>query len=208
MATIMRLTRTGRRNRPYYRIVVMDSRKRRDGRYIEKIGTYDPIKKDDNVKFSEERVQHWLGQGVQLSDTVRSILSNHGLLLKNHLNKTSFNDGIKKMELEKWEMAQAEKKKRKENSKKVKTEAKSDEKKEDDSKEESLEAKATDDSSSVEEKPVEAKSDAKDAEEKKEDSEVKEVEKKEVAPKEESNEEKDDKTNDNETEKETETEKD
>ncbi|MDA3871382.1 MAG: 30S ribosomal protein S16 [Candidatus Marinimicrobia bacterium] len=151
MATIMRLTRTGRRNRPYYRIVVMDSRKRRDGRYIEKIGTYDPIKKDDNVIISEERVQYWLNKGVQLSDTVKSMLSHKGILLKNYLEKSNLNDELKNQEIQKWETLQKEKAKQKEAFKKLKTEEKPIEKKKEEDKEDSIEQKETED------KKVEAK---------------------------------------------------
>jgi len=123
----------------------MDSRKRRDGRYIEKIGTYDPIKKDDNVIISEERVQYWLNEGVQLSDTVKSMLSHKGILLKNYLEKSNLNDELKNQEIQKWETLQKEKAKQKEAFKKLKTEEKSVEKKKEEDKENSIEQKETED---------------------------------------------------------------
>lgn len=148
----MRLTRTGRRNRPYYRIVVMDSRKRRDGRYIEKIGTYDPIKENDNIVLSEERVQYWLGEGVQLSDTVRSILSKNGILLKNHLEKTNLDDELKDQEVKKWEAVKKEKLKNA--SKTVEVKEKVEEKKVEEAG--SVEQKETEDVKPVEETVEEA----------------------------------------------------
>ena len=73
---VIRMARGGARNRPFYNIVVADSRCPRDGRYIEKIGTYDPLlpKGSERVKLVEERVKHWLGVGAQPteSEEVRS----------------------------------------------------------------------------------------------------------------------------------------
>ena len=73
MAVKIRLKRLGKIRAPYYRIVVADSRSPRDGRYIEKIGTYDSLLPKDSaerVKFVEERVKHWLGVGAQPTDRV------------------------------------------------------------------------------------------------------------------------------------------
>ena len=80
MATAIRLTRIGGKGRPFYRIVVMDSKKKRDGRYIELIGTYDPAKKQDKVVLKAERAKYWLSQGAQPSQTVRSVFKEKGLL--------------------------------------------------------------------------------------------------------------------------------
>ena len=75
MAVAIRLRREGSKNRPFYRIVVADSRKRRDGRFIEMIGTYDPLKKsDDNAVIDLAKVDAWLGKGAQASETVASII--------------------------------------------------------------------------------------------------------------------------------------
>lgn len=110
MAVRIRLTRMGRRNRPFYRIVVADARSRRDGKFIEQIGTYDPIKRqDENSTVKEDRVLYWLRQGAQPSDTVKKILSKAGIMLKWHLEGSNLSEDKKKLEIQKWEMAQAAK---------------------------------------------------------------------------------------------------
>ncbi len=73
MATVIRLTRMGRKKRPFYRIVVTDSRKRRDGGWIESIGYYNPLTEPEVVKFDEERLNYWLGVGAKMSDRVKKI---------------------------------------------------------------------------------------------------------------------------------------
>ena len=87
MAVKMRLRRMGRRNRPFYRVVVADSRHPRDGRFIEMVGHYDPLHDPAEVVIDEGKVMKWLDNGVELSDTVRSILSKEGLLKKWHESK-------------------------------------------------------------------------------------------------------------------------
>jgi small subunit ribosomal protein S16 len=74
MAVSIRLRREGTTNRPYYKIVVADSRSPRDGKFIEIIGTYDPKLKGDNSKIKIDRAEHWIARGAQPSDTVRSLL--------------------------------------------------------------------------------------------------------------------------------------
>jgi small subunit ribosomal protein S16 len=71
--TAIRLTRMGRKKRPFYRIVVTDSRKRRDGGWIESIGFYNPMKEDRNIELDEERLNYWIGVGAQMSDRVKKI---------------------------------------------------------------------------------------------------------------------------------------
>jgi small subunit ribosomal protein S16 len=72
----IRLARIGKKKRPFYRVVVMDKRKPRNGRTVEVVGTYDPLKKPAEIKLDAERVKFWLGRGAQPSDTVRSFLRN------------------------------------------------------------------------------------------------------------------------------------
>ncbi len=81
MAVVLRLKRIGRKNRPFYRICVMDKRVRRDGRAIEELGHYDPICPDKGKHFviNEERAIHWLKQGAQPSETVLSFLKERGI---------------------------------------------------------------------------------------------------------------------------------
>lgn len=74
MATVIRLRREGKKNRPFYRIVATDKRSPRDGRFIELLGTYDPNKTGTNYTLKSERVDYWLSVGAQPSDTVRDIL--------------------------------------------------------------------------------------------------------------------------------------
>lgn len=71
---VIRLTRVGTRNRPRYQVVVADSRKPRDGKYIENVGTYDPSPADSKVSLKFDRVQHWMSLGAKPSDTVRSLI--------------------------------------------------------------------------------------------------------------------------------------
>ena len=74
MAVSIRLRREGAKNRPYYKIVVTDSRSPRDGKFIEIIGTYDPKKTGHNSTLNVDRAQYWIDRGAQPSDTVRSLL--------------------------------------------------------------------------------------------------------------------------------------
>ena len=70
----IRLRRTGTTKRPYYRVVVADSRKPRDGRFVEVLGHYDPRRDPVVVKIDAERANYWMGKGAQPSETVRSLL--------------------------------------------------------------------------------------------------------------------------------------
>lgn len=83
MALAIRLSRGGRKKRPFYRIVVADKRMPRDGRYIEKLGTYNPLLNDDNanrVQLVEDRIKYWLEQGAQPSERVAIFLGKAGLI--------------------------------------------------------------------------------------------------------------------------------
>ncbi len=84
----LRLARQGRKKVPIYKIVATDSRSRRDGRYLESLGQYRPSNEPgQKVQIKEDRALYWLGVGAQPSDTVRSLLSGEGILLKWHLEK-------------------------------------------------------------------------------------------------------------------------
>jgi len=74
MAVRLRLTRLGAKKRPFYRVIVTDSRNRRDGRYLENLGTYDPMGEQTKFKLDLARVDYWLGVGAQPSDTVRDLI--------------------------------------------------------------------------------------------------------------------------------------
>jgi len=72
----IRLARIGKKKRPFYRVVVTEKTRPRNGRFVEIVGTYDPLKKPAVVEVNRERVEYWLGKGAQPSDTVRSLLRN------------------------------------------------------------------------------------------------------------------------------------
>ena len=82
MAVKIRLQRMGGKRKPFYRFVVMDSRNRRDGAYLDSLGSYNPITKPFKTEIDEEKVFMWLGRGAQLSEGARSILSKVGVLKK------------------------------------------------------------------------------------------------------------------------------
>jgi len=73
MATVIRLTRMGRKKRPFYRIAVTDSRKRRDGGWIELIGHYNPMNEEKTLVVDNERLDYWLSVGAKMSDRVKKI---------------------------------------------------------------------------------------------------------------------------------------
>lgn len=84
MSVKIRMRRMGSKRKPFYRLVVADSRMPRDGRFIEEVGFYNPLSDTDSVKLDEEKVFSWLQKGAQPSDTVRSLLSKAGLMKKYH----------------------------------------------------------------------------------------------------------------------------
>jgi len=73
---MIRLARMGKKKRPFYRVVVIEKTRPRNGRFVEIVGTYDPLKKPHAVELVNDRVEYWLGKGAQPSDTVRSFLRN------------------------------------------------------------------------------------------------------------------------------------
>ena len=82
MAVKLRLKRMGSKQKPFYRIVAADSRSPRDGRFIETVGTYNPILKENNITVDEEKAMKWLNNGAQPTDTVKNILSDAGIWAK------------------------------------------------------------------------------------------------------------------------------
>ncbi len=83
MPVRIRLARGGRKKRPFYRIVVASSEAPRDGRFIERIGTYNPLLEKAEVNINADRLQYWLQQGAEPTDTVRSLIRKHGVLAVN-----------------------------------------------------------------------------------------------------------------------------
>ena len=84
MATKMRLKRMGAKKAPFYRIVVADSRSPRDGKFIEKIVTYNPLTNPAEINIDEELAMKWLNNGAIPTDTVRALLSKNGIMKKFH----------------------------------------------------------------------------------------------------------------------------
>ena len=89
MAVKIRLKRMGSKKNPFYRVVVADSRSPRAGRFIETIGTYNPLLNPAEVSINEELALQWLANGAQPSDTVRNLLSQQGIMKKFHESKFS-----------------------------------------------------------------------------------------------------------------------
>ena len=89
MAVKIRLKRMGAKKTPFYRIVAADSRSPRDGRYIEVIGTYNPVTQPAAIQINEELALKWLQDGAKPSDTVRNLFSNQGIMEKFHNAKHS-----------------------------------------------------------------------------------------------------------------------
>lgn len=83
MSVKIRLTRMGTKKKPFYRVVVVDSRKKRDGAYIENLGIYHPREEEENkTKLNEERIRDWLSKGARPSHTVKVLLNKKGIQVK------------------------------------------------------------------------------------------------------------------------------
>jgi len=102
----------GKKKRPYYRIVAADSRAPRNGRFIELVGTYDPLIKPFQVELKEERVFHWLKNGAQPTQTVKNLFQRKGVWLRWDLMKNGADEAKIAEEFGKWELLQVEKEKR------------------------------------------------------------------------------------------------
>ena len=85
MATKIRLQRRGRKDYPFYQIIIADSRAPRDGKFIEKVGSYNPNTNPATITINFDRALYWLQVGAQPTDTTRNILSEEGVLMKKHL---------------------------------------------------------------------------------------------------------------------------
>ena len=104
MSTKIRLKRIGRRNRPFYRLIVIDSRKRRDGAAIEQVGWYNPIDSENSYQIKDDRILHWLGEGAIPSNAVKKIMKREGLALRWHLMQQGVDEKEIEKELKKWEL--------------------------------------------------------------------------------------------------------
>jgi len=100
MATRIRLQRRGKKNQPFYHIVIADGRAPRDGRFIEQIGTYNPLMNPSEVKIDFDRALYWVETGAVPSDTVRSILKREGVYLMKHLKGGIAKEAITQLDAE------------------------------------------------------------------------------------------------------------
>ena len=112
MATKIRLARFGRKKRPFFRIVVSDSRSPRNGRHIEKIGYYDPLTSPATVYLDKEKTLDWLKKGAVPTQTARNLMSQEGITLEFDMRKRGVSEEVIKEELQKFAFLREEKKKK------------------------------------------------------------------------------------------------
>jgi len=108
LATTIRLKRIGRRNRPFYRVVTMDSRNRRDGAAIEELGWYNPVDSEHSFKLKTDRIVHWLKEGAQPSKAAKKLMRRAGINHRWHLMKQGLEENELEKEMQKWELEHAE----------------------------------------------------------------------------------------------------
>lgn len=102
MATTIRLTRMGRKKRPFYRLVVLDSRKRRDGAYLANLGYYNPFTDPHEVELHAGEIIDWLGKGATVSDTAKSLLRSEGVLYQFSLVKQGLEEADVEARMAEW----------------------------------------------------------------------------------------------------------
>jgi small subunit ribosomal protein S16 len=107
VAVKLRLQRGGKKKQPIYRIVAADGRYKRDGRFLEKVGSYNPNTNPTTIEVKEPRIMYWLGVGAQPTDTVRNLLSRKGIMLKWHMQKKGKDEATIAAEFEKWQAMQS-----------------------------------------------------------------------------------------------------
>ena len=158
MATKIRLKRIGRRNRPFYRIIIIDSRKRRDGSAIEQVGWYNPIEsnKEKNYNLKEDKILEWLKLGAQVTDPVNKLMKRSGLAYRWHLMKQGLTEKEIDKAIEKW---------KKERDKVIQDRIKANKAKIENAKAEKAAAKVSEEAPAEEEKAEEAPAEEEKAEE-------------------------------------------
>lgn len=114
MAVKLRLRRMGKKKQPFYRIVATDSRVARDGKYIEKIGYYNPVNNPPELIINDEKALLWLNRGAIPTDTVKNLFSSKGIMLRFHLMKNGIEQDKIDEDMKKWELLQIERQKREE----------------------------------------------------------------------------------------------
>ena len=109
MSVKIRLQRMGKKKQPIYKIVAVDSRVKRDGRFIDAVGLYNPSTNPMTITLREDRIFHWLERGAQPTDTVKNLLSRKGVWLKWGLKRKKADEATIAAEFEKWQMMQGPK---------------------------------------------------------------------------------------------------
>lgn len=103
MAVKLRLRRMGKKKQPIYKVVAADARAPRDGKFLESIGIYNPLTDPHTVEIKEDRALYWLSVGAQPTDTVKSLLSQKGIILKRELTRRKLSEDKIQAEMENWE---------------------------------------------------------------------------------------------------------
>lgn len=106
MAVKLRLRRMGKKKQPIYKVVAADSRAPRDGKFLESIGLYNPLTNPHTVEIKEDRALYWLNVGAQPTDTVKSLLSQKGIILKRELTRRKLSEDKIQAEMESWQKIQ------------------------------------------------------------------------------------------------------
>ncbi len=119
MAVKLRLRRMGKKKQPIYKIVAADSRSPRDGKFIEALGIYNPLTKPHSIDLKEERINYWLDNGAQPTNTVKSLLNQKGITLKRDLVKRKFPQEKIEAELNSWQNKREASLKKKSEKKKI-----------------------------------------------------------------------------------------
>lgn len=128
MAVKLRLRRIGKKKQPIYKVVAADSRSPRDGKFLEAIGLYNPLTDPLTLEIKEDRAMYWLNVGAQPTDTVKSLLSQKGIILKKELQKRGLSEEKIQEEIDNWVKVREAKVKSRSSRKKSKNEAVSQEK--------------------------------------------------------------------------------
>jgi len=128
LAVKLRLRRIGKKKQPMYKVVAADSRSPRDGKFLEAIGIYNPLTDPLTLDIKEDRAMYWLNVGAQPTDTVKSLLSQKGIILKKELQRRGLSEEKIQEEIDNWVKIREAKAKTRSSRKKSKTEADSQEK--------------------------------------------------------------------------------
>jgi small subunit ribosomal protein S16 len=121
LAVKLRLRRMGKKKQPLYKVVAADSRSPRDGKFLEAIGTYNPLTDPHTVEIKEERALYWLGVGAQPTETVKSLLKQKGIILKRELMRRGMDESKIQTEMDNWKKMKEDKSQKPKKSKKTET---------------------------------------------------------------------------------------